>query len=152
MAVEVKDGASLSRGRRTRSSSSGPVVLASLQLPLPSLRRGNGSCSTQWSMSLAGRRDLIGWWIECGRSGRLGRPSRNRYARAFAAYQLTRMRAFLQLIFTSPRLRRHAGDPLLYLLHDPSHRLKDTSLSPLRRPASKPSTPMCSSRSGHSIA
>jgi|GEM_PF-4637698 len=33
-----------------------------------------------------------------------------------------------------------------------SQRAKDCGLSPLRRPASRPSTPICSSRSGHSIA
>src|SRR5713101_6415935 len=31
-------------------------------------------------------------------------------------------------------------------------RAKDCALSPLRRPASRPSTPICSSRAGHSIA
>src|SRR4029450_13476683 len=33
-----------------------------------------------------------------------------------------------------------------------SQRANDWALSPLRRPASRPSTPICSSRSGHSIA
>jgi hypothetical protein len=56
------------------------------------------------------------------------------------------------------------GDPYRYrvgrVLHSYSvggrreaiQRAKDWGLSPLRRPASRPSTPICSSRSGHSIA
>jgi hypothetical protein len=33
-----------------------------------------------------------------------------------------------------------------------SQRLRAPSLSPLRRPANNPSTPICSSKSGHSMA